>query len=78
MPDLAARFRKLVTPWVSDAQGSFGVMHADIKSRVPGAIAAGTAFTVLCYPGSIITVHKALAEAKAGDMLASDCVRTTR
>jgi 4-hydroxy-4-methyl-2-oxoglutarate aldolase len=54
---------------VSDAQGSFGVMHADIKSRVPGAIAAGPAFTVLCYPGSIITVHKALAEAKAGDML---------
>jgi RraA family protein len=69
VPDLAARFRKLVTPWVSDAQGSFGVMHAEIKSRVPGAIAAGPAFTVLCYPGSIITVHKALAEAKAGDML---------
>lgn len=66
---LADRFRKLVTPWVSDAQGSFGVMHADIKSRVPGALAAGPAFTVLCYPGSIITVHKALAEAKAGDML---------
>jgi 4-hydroxy-4-methyl-2-oxoglutarate aldolase len=44
-------------------------MHAEIKSRVPGAIAAGPAFTVLCYPGSIITVHKALAEATAGDML---------
>ncbi len=69
MAGLAARFRKLVTPWVSDAQGSFGVMHADIKSRVPGAVAAGPAFTVLCYPGSIITVHKALAEAKAEDML---------
>jgi len=69
MTTLADRFRKLVTPYVSDAQGSFGVMHADIKSRVPGAVAAGPAFTVLCYPGSIITVHKALAEAKAGDML---------
>ena len=69
MATLADRFGKLVTPWVSDAQGSLGVMHADIKSRVPGAIAAGPAFTVLCYPGSIITVHKALAEAKAGDML---------
>jgi len=66
---LADRFRKLVTPWVSDAQGSFGVMHADIKSRVPGAVAVGPAFTVLCYPGSIITVHKALAEAKSGDLL---------
>ena len=66
---LAERFRRLVTPWVSDAQGSFGVMHADIKSLVPGATAAGPAFTVLCYPGSIITVHKALAEAKAGDVL---------
>ena len=69
MSDLADRFRKLVTPWISDAQGSFGVMHADIKSRVPGAVQAGPAFTVLCYPGSIITVHKALAEAKPGDML---------
>ncbi|HET8568764.1 MAG TPA: RraA family protein [Candidatus Limnocylindria bacterium] len=58
-----------MTPWVSDAQGSFGVMHADIEARVPGTVAAGPAFTVLCYPGSIITVHKALAEAKAGDML---------
>jgi 4-hydroxy-4-methyl-2-oxoglutarate aldolase len=65
----AARFRDLVTPWVSDAQGSFGVMHADVKTRTPGAAAAGPAFTVLCYPGSIITVHKALAEAKVGDML---------
>lgn len=69
MAGLADRFRKLVTPWVSDAQGSFGVMHADIKSRVPGAVAVGPAFTVLCYPGSIITVHKALAEAKSGDLL---------
>ena len=69
MSDFAGRFRKLVTPWISDAQGSFGVMHAEIKSRVPGAIQAGPAFTVLCYPGSIITVHKALAEAKSGDML---------
>jgi 4-hydroxy-4-methyl-2-oxoglutarate aldolase len=67
--DFADRFRKLVTPWISDAQGSFGVMHAEIKSRVPGAVQAGPAFTVLCYPGSIITVHKALAEAKRGDML---------
>ena len=66
---LADRFRRLVTPWVSDAQGSFGVMHAEMKSIVPGVIAAGPAFTVLCYPGSIITVHKALAEAKAGDVL---------
>lgn len=69
MSDFADRFRKLVTAWISDAQGSFGVMHAEIKSRVPGAMQAGPAFTVLCYPGSIITVHKALAEAKRGDML---------
>ena len=69
MAELAERFRRLVTPWVSDAQGSFGVMHAAMRSLTPGAVAAGPAFTVLCYPGSIITVHKALAEAKAGDML---------
>jgi 4-hydroxy-4-methyl-2-oxoglutarate aldolase len=65
----ADRLRKLRTAWVSDAQGSMGVLHEAIKSRVPGAIAAGPAFTVACYPGSIITVHKALAEARAGDVL---------
>lgn len=66
---LAERFRAVRTPWVSDAQASFGVMDAAIKSCVPGAIAAGPAFTVMCYPGSIITVHKALAEVKAGQIL---------
>jgi 4-hydroxy-4-methyl-2-oxoglutarate aldolase len=65
----ADRLRKLRTAWVSDAQGSMGVLHEAIKSRVPGATAAGPAFTVACYPGSIITVHKALAEARAGDIL---------
>ena len=65
----ADRLRKLRTAWVSDAQGSMGVLHEAIKSLVPGAIAAGPAFTVACYPGSIITVHKALAEARAGDVL---------
>ena len=65
----ADRLRKLKTAWVSDAQGSVGVLHEAIKSLVPGAIAAGPAFTVACYPGSIITVHKALAEARAGDVL---------
>src|SRR5262249_44568224 len=33
---------------------------------------AGPAFTVKCYPGSIITVHKALVEAKPGDILVVD------
>jgi RraA family protein len=65
----AKRFRELRTPWISDAQGSVGVMDAAIKSRTPGTVAAGPAFTVRCYPGSIITVHKALAEVHAGDML---------
>jgi len=66
---IADRFRALKTAWVSDAQGSVGVMHAAIKSFVPGAVAAGPAFTVACYPGSIITLHKALAEAQAGDVV---------
>lgn len=33
----------------------------------------GRAFPVNCYPGSIITVHKALTEAEAGDVLVVSC-----
>lgn len=72
MNELAERLRKVPTPAVSDVQQSLGPMHAAIKSIVPGAVAAGPAFTVKAYPGSIITVHKALLEAKPGDVLVVD------
>ncbi len=72
MNDHLSRLARLEAAKIADAQGGFGVMDTYIRSIVPGAKVAGTAFTVKCYPGSIITVHKALTEAKPGDILVVD------
>lgn len=72
MSELAATFAAATTANISDILGSIGVMHPDIKPAVPGLRALGRAFTVKAYPGSIITVHKALVEASPGDMIVVD------
>lgn len=69
----AIAFLKTVPPaWVSDAQGSSGVMDADIRPIWAGARLCGPAYTARCYPGSIITVHKALLEAPRGSVIVVD------
>jgi regulator of RNase E activity RraA len=70
--DFVTRLERLEAAKVADAQGGLGVLDHGIRSIVPGLKVAGTAYTVKCYPGSIITVHKALTEAKAGDILVVD------
>lgn len=72
MDDLVARLGRLDTAGAADAQRGFGVLDPAIRSVTPGLRVAGRAFTVKCYPGSIITVHKALVEAQAGDVLVVD------
>lgn len=67
-----SRLEQLEAAKVSDAQSGLGVMDPGIRSIVPGLKAVGRAYTVKCYPGSIITVHKALTEAQAGDVLVVD------
>ncbi|MBS7335043.1 MAG: RraA family protein [Eubacteriales bacterium] len=66
------RFKNFMASAVSDALHGCSTMDPEIKSMVPGQILAGPAFTVKCYPGSIITVHRALLEAKPGDVLVID------
>jgi RraA family protein len=70
--DLIARLARLDAAKVADAQQGLGIMDPAIRAVVPGVKAAGTAFTVKCYPGSIITVHRALVRAKPGDVLVVD------
>lgn len=70
--ELVARLAQLDSAGVSDAQRGFGVLDPAIHSVTPGLHLAGPAFTVKCYPGSIITVHKALLEAQPGDVLVVD------
>jgi 4-hydroxy-4-methyl-2-oxoglutarate aldolase len=57
---------------VADALGSVGVVDPEVRPVWSGARVFGPAFTVRCYPNSIITVHKALLEAKPGDVLVVD------
>lgn len=69
----AVTFLRKVSPaWVSDAQASAGVMAPEIKPVWRGARLVGPAYTARCYPGSIITVHKALLEAPPGAVLIVD------
>ena len=63
---------RVTTANISDVLGSLGVLHSDIHSIVPGAKMIGRAFTVKAYPGSILTVHKALTEAAPGDVIVVD------
>lgn len=68
MDSLLNRLRQLQVANVSDARGSFGTLDPAIRPLAGGGL-CGPAFTVRCYPGSIITVHKALEEARPGDVL---------
>src|SRR5919199_744395 len=70
--DLVQRLVQYPTAAISDAQRSLGVMRPTIRSMVPGLRLVGPAHTVKCYPGSIITVHKALLEAKPGEVIVVD------
>jgi 4-hydroxy-4-methyl-2-oxoglutarate aldolase len=70
--ELVARLGRLDTAGASDAQKGFGVLDPEIRTITPGLRAAGPAFTVKCYPGSIITVHKALLDAEPGSILVVD------
>ena len=72
------RLAKIHTGSLSDALGSLGVLAGTIRPITPGARLVGPAFTVKCYPGSIITVHKALMEAPPGVVLVVDDEGDTR
>jgi 4-hydroxy-4-methyl-2-oxoglutarate aldolase len=69
---LVKRLGQFATATIADAQKSLGIMRPGIKALAPGMRICGPAHTVKCYPGSIITVHKAVLEAQPGDVLVVD------
>src|SRR5918912_1484326 len=69
---LAERFERLDSPAIADAQRGMRVLHPRLRSLVPGRIIAGPAFTVRAYPGSLMSVMKALVEAPPGVILVVD------
>ena len=77
-PALRERLGRIHTGSLSDAMGSFGVPAPGLRPITPGARLLGPAYTVKCYPGSILTVHKALLEAPPGVVLVVDDEGDTR
>lgn len=57
------------TAGFSDAMKKMNTMDANIKSITLGLKLIGPAYTVKCYPGGIITCHKALGEVPEGYVL---------
>ena len=69
---LAERLERLDSPAVADAQRGMHVLHPCIHSLVPGMTIAGPAYTVKAYPGSMMSVQKAVLAARPGDVLVVD------
>ena len=72
MQDTLRRIARILTAILSDALGRLGTMAAAIKPVIPGMQLTGIAHTVRCYPGDYLTLLKALAEAREGEVLVAD------
>lgn len=72
MRDPLRRIARVPTAILSDALGRLGTMAAAIKPVVPGMRLTGIAHTVRCFPGDYLTLLKALAEAREGEVLVVD------
>ncbi len=72
MRDPLRRIARIPTAILSDAMGRLGTMVSSIKPVARGMRLTGIAHTVRCYPGDYLTLLKALAEAREGEVLVVD------
>jgi 4-hydroxy-4-methyl-2-oxoglutarate aldolase len=70
--DPLRRIARIPTAVLSDALGRLGTMAAAIKPVVPTVRLIGVARTVRCHPGDYLTLLRALAEAREGEVLVVD------
>ncbi len=70
--NIVSELHNLPVATLGDMLKSLTILDPEIRPLVPGTKIAGPAFTVKCYPGSIITVHKALYEVPPGHVLVID------
>jgi RraA family protein len=70
--DPLRRIARIPTAILSDAMGRLGTMVSSIKPVARGMRLTGIAHTVRCYPGDYLTLLKALAEAREGEVLVVD------
>jgi len=72
MRDPLHRIARIPTAILSDALGRLGTMASAVKPVCPGMRLTGIAHTVRCFPGDYLTLLRALAEAKEGEVLVVD------
>ncbi|MEV0733372.1 4-carboxy-4-hydroxy-2-oxoadipate aldolase/oxaloacetate decarboxylase [Polymorphospora sp. NPDC050346] len=67
-----AILRRLGAATLYEAQGQIGAMDSGIKPVDPSSFLAGRALTVDTPPGDNLSIHHAVASARAGDVLVVD------
>jgi 4-hydroxy-4-methyl-2-oxoglutarate aldolase len=68
-PAVVAELGALGVATVHEAAGRTGLLGAQLRPVWPGAAAAGTAVTVVCWPGDNLMIHAAVEQARPGDIL---------
>lgn len=72
VPDPLHRIARIPTAILSDALGRLGTMVSAIRPVTPLVRLIGIARTVRCFPGDYLTLLRALAEAREGEVLVVD------
>src|ERR1700760_2209760 len=62
---------------VHEAIGRSGYLGPDIRPNQQGTRIAGTALTVVCWPGDNLMIHAAVEQAKPGDIIVVTTVSPT-
>ena len=68
-PEVVEGLGELGVATVHEALGRGGLLGAHLRPLWEGARLAGTAVTVLCWPGDNLMVHVAVEQARPGDVL---------
>jgi 4-hydroxy-4-methyl-2-oxoglutarate aldolase len=68
-PGVVAELGSLGVATVHEAAGRTGLLGSLLRPVWPGARMAGTAVTVLCWPGDNLMIHVAVEQARPGDVL---------
>lgn len=69
---LLAQLAEIDSATLHEAAGRIGALDPSLKPLWPEATVVGRAFTARCHPGDNLAIHRAVAEARPGDVLVVD------